>query len=399
MGPDPDEDWRLRDPAPEPSLWEDEPDPPAWARDLARPAALRLPAGPQIGPDFLKALCAAEDLLSRLDAGALAAPAAVREGLAARLAFREAAGWLAHAEAWVHPLDLALRDLGLTGSYAAAALSGRVRSALPATVTSGAVTGWTPEDPDTLPEDRHVGTALALARALRRLATAASWTPLASAEAMAAALKPLGGMVGPAAFQAWKAAWKGEVETDSPLLAALAAAGRWWVVEAEREAQLTEEGRLVTGGEADRQQRAGLVVAAALIACGRLRAIPLPFWAAIPGRPASQWRDDPGFGTKPEVMVVALRQIAEAARGGLRELDRLRDAAEAGARLTANLDRRSRLPEAVDAVLRVPALTPTALARRLKVVPQTATDLCRQMARAGIVREATGRKSFRAFAT
>ncbi len=259
-------------------------------------------------------------------------------------------------------------------------------------------TGLTPEDPDTLPEDRCVGAAVAFARALRRLATSSSWKPLASAEAMAEALKPLGGVVGPRAFAAWKAAWKAEAETGSPLLAALAAAGRWRAVEAERETQFAEEGRLIAGDEADRRQRAGLVAAAALVASGRLRAIPLPLWAAVPGRPASQWRDDPRFGAEPEALIVALRQVAEAARGGLRELGRLLDAAEAGARLTAGLDRRSRLPDAVDTVLRVPALTPTALARRLKVVPQTATDLCRQMAKAGVVREATGRKSFRAFA-
>jgi hypothetical protein len=65
------------------------------------------------GAALPRALAAAEDALSRLDAGALAAPAALREGLAARLAFRQPNGWLAHTEAWVHPLDLALCDLGL----------------------------------------------------------------------------------------------------------------------------------------------------------------------------------------------------------------------------------------------------------------------------------------------
>ncbi len=35
-------------------------------------------------------------------------------GLLARLALTEAAGWLAHAHAWVHPLDLALRAADLT---------------------------------------------------------------------------------------------------------------------------------------------------------------------------------------------------------------------------------------------------------------------------------------------
>ena len=59
---------------------------------------------------LLGPLCDATDALARLDARAAAAPDAVREGLLARMAAAEAAGWLAHAHAWVHPLDLALRD-------------------------------------------------------------------------------------------------------------------------------------------------------------------------------------------------------------------------------------------------------------------------------------------------
>jgi hypothetical protein len=43
---------------------------------------------------------------------------------------------------------------------------------------------------------------------------------------------------------------------------------------------------------------------------------------------------------------------------GLRELDRLEAAAEQGRGLVAGGDRRSRLPDALDALLRVPALTP-----------------------------------------
>ncbi|TCZ53895.1 helix-turn-helix domain-containing protein [Roseicella aquatilis] len=316
----------------------------------------------------------------------------MREGLAARLAFREAAGWLAHAGAWVHPLDLALRDLGLTGSYAAAALSGRLRAALPASLGAEAVRGWTPEDPDSLPEDLAVGTALALARALRRLATAASWRPLAAAETLAAALRPLGG--GPpesGALHAWRTAWRAEAASAPPLLAALAAAGRWEGLEGTG-------GTGAAGSQSERRLRAGFVAAATLAAAGRLRATPLPFWAALPARPAHRWREPPHLGADPVRLMSTLCAITAAARAGLAELDRLLAAAAAGARLTAGLDRRARLPAALDAALRVPALTPKALARRLGVVPQTATDLLRQLAEAGVVREATGRRSFRAFA-
>jgi hypothetical protein len=343
------------------------------------------------------ALCAAEDALSRLDAAALAAPDAVREGLAARLAFREAAGWLAHADAWVHPLDLALRDLGLTGSYLAAASAGRTRRELPITMRSSDTRGWDPADPDSLPEDVLVATALALARALRRLATTSTWTPLGSLEAAQKAFGPLGlGGLDPAHFTPWRAGWKAQMETRPALLAALGAAG-WWPRAETGEAERPRWSSSSAGNGAEEALRASFAAAAVVTASRRLRAIPLPCWASVPSLPASRWRDRPGWGTDPAVITPTLRLITEAARAGAMELDRLLSAAEAGARLAAGVDPRSRLPAAVDAALRVPALTPTALARRLKVVPQTATDLCRQLAVGKVVREATGRKSFRAF--
>jgi hypothetical protein len=49
------------------------------------------------------------------------------------MAYLEAAGWLRHAHVWIHPWDLALRDNGLTGSYAAAAFGNRLESELPST--------------------------------------------------------------------------------------------------------------------------------------------------------------------------------------------------------------------------------------------------------------------------
>jgi DNA-binding transcriptional regulator YhcF (GntR family) len=43
-------------------------------------------------------------------------------------------------------------------------------------------------------------------------------------------------------------------------------------------------------------------------------------------------------------------------------------------------------------------LTPKALAAQLRIVPQTATALLRELQAEGMVREMTGRGSFRAFA-
>ena len=51
----------------------------------------------------------------------------------------------------------------------------------------------------------------------------------------------------------------------------------------------------------------------------------------------------------------------------------------------------------IDVLLRVPALTPKALAARLRIAPKTGTALLRA-AEEEVVREVTGRRSFRAFA-
>jgi Fic family protein len=93
-----------------------------------------------------------------------------------------------------------------------------------------------------------------------------------------------------------------------------------------------------------------------------------------------------------------LHLVAESARMGLRTLDRLEAVAEKGRGLAAAADKRSRLPDAVDALLRAPVLTPKALAARLGIAPQTGTALLRELAAKGLVREVTGRGSFRAFA-
>jgi hypothetical protein len=64
----------------------------------------------------------------------MASPAVV-EGLRARMSYLEAAGWLAHAYAWIHPRDLALRDYGLVTSYGPAVRTDQLAAVLPATVT------------------------------------------------------------------------------------------------------------------------------------------------------------------------------------------------------------------------------------------------------------------------
>jgi hypothetical protein len=50
----------------------------------------------------------------------------------------------------------------------------------------------------------------------------------------------------------------------------------------------------------------------------------------------------------------------------------------------APCDKRARLPDALEALLRVPVLAPKALAARLKLAPQTATTLLRACRAGGL---------------
>jgi DNA-binding MarR family transcriptional regulator len=79
-------------------------------------------------------------------------------------------------------------------------------------------------------------------------------------------------------------------------------------------------------------------------------------------------------------------------------MQRLEAAVTRGREVHAGGNRRSRLPDALVALLRVPVLTPKALAAQLGVASQTATALLRVLQQKGVAREVTGRGSFRAFA-
>jgi hypothetical protein len=153
-----------------------------------------------------------------------------------------------------------------------------------------------------------------------------------------------------------------------------------------------------------------LFAATGLVArAGVARAVFLPVWAAYPAAGFGERDALPGLRSDAADRVAGwgrpvtwpfafLHLVAEGARAGLRELDRLEAAAEAGRALAADRDTRSRLPDAIAALVRTPVLTPKALAVRLRVAPQTATALLRELQDKGVVREVTGRGSFRAFA-
>jgi HTH DNA binding domain len=361
-------------------VWEDGDDdpPPLSRRPPVRPVAPASAADGLVGADLpalLGPLTAAQDALARLDARAAAAPAPVREGLIARLAFREAAGWLATLGCWVHPRDLALRAAHLIGATELSNTPGH---------------HWQDMDPPTrLLAEGHVATALALARFLRHLARPPRL--LAEPDAALAALAPFTGAADPSRFAAWRVRWSGQ--SPPGLLTAALAAADW----------------MAAGITDCPSPLAALAAGAALLAAaGILHTIPLPFWGAAPALAAGdrdrlpRLRSDAASRASPAGPpawpAVFVMLVAEAARSGLRELERLQRAAAAGAALTTAIDQRGRLPGAVDFVLREPAVTAKSLARRLRITPQAALRLLTALAKAGVIRETTGRRSFRAFA-
>ena len=251
-------------------------------------------------------------------------------------------------------------------------------------------------------DEAGVPPALRLARLLRHLPR--RHNPLADPDTAAALLGPLG--EGETAFDAdrfarWRALFvpsrtRRQTSTSPalpPLLSAAAAARSWM------EAGITPH---------PRASQALAVAALVLTRAEVLRAVPLPIWGAWPAVGQLNPGGLPRLQPKVAAMVTGresaswpvcfLHLVGESARAGLRELGRLEAAARKGAVLTVDLDARSRLADALDAALRVPALTARMLANRLRVTPQAATRLLTTLAEAGIVAEITGRRSFRAFA-
>ena len=86
---------------------------------------------------------------------------------------------------------------------------------------------------------------------------------------------------------------------------------------------------------------------------------------------------------------------AELAAMAQEELTRLQIAAERAAALRRTA--RSQLPAAAALALRQPVLTARGLAERLRLSPQAALILLKQLVAAEMLREATGRTAWRAF--
>ena len=80
------------------------------------------------------------------------------------------------------------------------------------------------------------------------------------------------------------------------------------------------------------------------------------------------------------------------------QLRRLQEMERRGLALADAATARSRLPAAVDAVLRLPVLTPGVLAAHAGVSTRAGLALVDRLVKGGVLREATGRGAWRAYA-
>jgi HTH DNA binding domain len=264
----------------------------------------------------------------------------------------------------IHPRDLALRDAHLTASYGPAAAAGHLAAELPATTADG----FEFEIP---PSDHAADQALRFAAVWRRLAEFRGWKPLENADTLQETLQFLGCAAPLAEIQDWLAITE---QLQEPALIRAGRAARDWMNRPHTTKPLTQDG-LCLASCLWRQSGSALA---------------LPFWLA-----PEQRFNRLALRVGVEWLAGFLDCVAEAARIGMTELVRLQTAAEKAAFLGGTA--RSKLPLASDAVLRAPVMTACGLAKQLDITPQAALGLLQQLTAAVIIREATGRASWRAF--
>jgi hypothetical protein len=320
---------------------------------------------------LLVPLASAQEAVTRLDALASMGSPDVVEGLRARMAFREAAGLLAYAHVWVHPLDLALRASHHTSSYASASLKGDLRPALPNTMTGG-------YRPDSVPDDTMVDQALRYAGLWRRLGDLTTW--FAGVDGDLPVLEETLGKLG----------WHGELDENirnwvervrkaAPFPALLQAgwAGRSWGNLPGNLPDLTPDGAFLATAVWKKK--------------GQGRSIPLPFWSA-----PNTLHNRLSVKTGIDWSVAWLDVVERAAKLGLDELHKLRFV-EAQIEEIPAKTKRAKLPVALRFAIRQPIFTASSLARHAKITAPAASALVNQLEEAGLIREATKRRSWRAF--
>jgi hypothetical protein len=325
--------------------------------------------GPTEDHPLLGPLASATETVIRLDTLVSVASPDVAAGLRARMAFKEAAGWLGYSHVRVHERDLALRASHHTSSYSVAALRGDVRPVLPNTLVGGFGL-------DVIPDDTLVSQALRLAQLWPRLPENKTWSPLANAEALKNALDGLTWShdLAPHNVENWLVSVKRR--SDVPALLRAAAAARSWGNLPGGNPDLTPDGMFLAAS-VFRQSNSG-------------RAVALPFWSApntlhnrLSARVGQKWTES------------FLECVNKAATVGLVELDKLL-AIEARAREIGR-SVRAKLPMAIGFAIRSPVVTAKSLAAAIKMTPQAASVLVNEMEDMGLLEEATKRKSWRAF--
>lgn len=320
---------------------------------------------------LLAPLASAQDALTRLDAIASMCSLDVLEGLRARMAFKEASGLLAYSHVWVHPLDLALRSSHHTSSYASASLKGDLHPSLPNTLSTG-------YQLDTVPDDNLVDLALRFATMWRRLADLSTW--FAGLDGNLNALEEVLGKIG------WHGTpddhvqgWLENVRKAAPSPPLLQAgwAGRTWGNLPGNRPDLTPEGSFLAAATWKKK--------------GYGRSLPLPFWIA-----PNALHNKLSLKTGIDWSAAWLEVVERAARIALDELEQLR-AAEGKIAELPGKTKRSMLPHGLRFALRQPVFTASSLARHTKITAPAASALVNQMEGAGLIKEATQRKAWRAF--
>ncbi len=323
---------------------------------------------PDLAHPLLLPLSRAQNSVARLEAAVAAASDPVTEGIRARIAYTEAAGWLAHVSSWIHPNELALRDSGLRGAYMPAVRKGILKPSIPE------VDGF-----ELFSSKQPIAAALRFAKQWRRLAEFTTWRPLADAADVRETVDSIEWRSDPILhgdIEAWLTS--SFARSEIPELISAAIAARDWMNTHIKSEPLALEA-IFLGACVWRQKGFG-------------RPISLPFWSATAYR---HYRLSSAVGIP--WLVGFLECVADAAQSGRHELDRLLRIEEKTA--TIKRTARSRLPAAVNAVIRAPITTARGLAGRLNITHQGALRLLEQLVDAQIVKEVTGRGAWRAFAT
>ena len=247
-----------------------------------------------------------------------------------------------------------------------AAHSDRLTSALPWTAQQSAF--------EVPPSDIMVNLALRFARHWRYLAEMRTLRPLADTKSVRETLQSMG-FTAPEDNEIadWLASVRGLGR--GPALIRAGRAGREWTNLA---------------GVKERNADGSFLAACLWQEQNREAPIPLPFWSAPEPR---HHRLSLKIGLP--WLVEFLDCVTAAASIGLRELKRLQETEQQGR--TLGVTARSRLPDALAAIVREPVVTAVSLASTVGISPQAALGLLRQLVTAGIAREATGRASWRAF--